>query len=538
VNITVKIGKLFISLRIAIIAFTCCILLFALSITGVLIGHKEAENVQGQLSQKVMIIAQVFANTPEVIHALEGTGSKAAVQSLANQLLQTTKVKFIVVMNMKTVRLSHPNIALIGKKFVGGDEYPALHGKTYVSEAHGTLGTSLRAFVPIRGMNGKEIGVVSVGILVRNVHSAIARSEDIIYFGIAVGLFAGIVGAIALAASIKKVLFGLEPVQIANLIRERSAMLESVREGILAINQQGKITLINSEAIQMIKRLGVYENPTGQDVDMYLPNFRLGEVLTTGQDEFAQEFDVSGTTFIVNRVPIRVQGKVVGAIATFRDKTEFKKIAEQLTGVKLYAEALRVQSHEFINKLHVILGMIHTQQYEELSKYIQNITDYFLIEVGSISKQIQNPVLAGFLLSKLSYAREQQVLLQLEIEGVIPTPEGSETIDDIITVVGNLIDNSIEAAQQSVNKHIHVTLRYADSKLKFHIRDNGGGISDEHRDCVFDKGFSIKGSGRGYGLFLVRQKIDKSGGIIQLKSGKNWTSFEVEIPYNTKEGTF
>ena len=526
-----KFGNRYLRLRTAISLFACCIVIFALSVTGVLIGRKEAITTQNNLSQKVLSIAEVVANTPEVIAALDGSGNKAVVQIFANKLLKATGVNFIVVMNMQTVRLSHPNPSLIGKTFVGGDEYAALKGKTYVSEARGTLGTSLRAFVPIYHGNGKEIGVVSVGILLRDVRADISRGENIVYFSIAVGLIVGIFGAILLAASIKRILFGLEPVEIAKLLDERTAMLESVREGVLAVNQEGKVVLINSEAAKMLRKNGITDSLIGEDVESYLPDFLLHEILVHGIPEFHQECEVNGTLFIVNRVPVRVNEEVVGAIATFQDKTEFKQIADQLTGDKVYAEALRVQAHEFMNKLHVILGMLHTKQYDELTTYVQSITDYFHIEVGSIARQIQDPVLAGFLRSKLSYAREQKVQLNLNVEGNLPTPAHSEVMDDIITVVGNLIDNSIEAAQRVANKRIDVTIKYEAGNLQFYIRDNGGGISDELRIHIFTKGFSTKGSARGYGLYLVSQTIKKAGGVLRLKSGKGWTQFEVKIPY-------
>src|SRR5579875_3314422 len=281
--------KRYMRLQTAITLFVCTVVFLSLSVTGILIGIKEANRTQADLSEKAMTIARMVANTPLVIEALEGKRNRADVELFADTIRRATGVRFIVVMDMNHIRLSHPDKDRIGQRFVGGDENRAMHGQEYVSIAKGTLGTSLRAFVPIRTAAGKEVGVVAVGIMLNHVHEAVAQSEYIIYTGIGVGILIGILGALVLARRIKSILFDLEPHEIANLLQERNAMLESVREGILAVNRDCNIVVANAEAVRIYRRAGIEGDPIGKNAQHFLPTSHLAKVLQSGIREFDQE---------------------------------------------------------------------------------------------------------------------------------------------------------------------------------------------------------------------------------------------------------
>ncbi|MBN2910051.1 two-component system sensor histidine kinase DcuS [Polycladomyces sp. WAk] len=514
--------------------FVCSVVIAALTVTGLLIAKEIARQTEKNLAGKAMNIAQMVARSELVIEALEGKRDEAGIQSFADGIRRATNVRFIVVMDMHHIRKSHPDPTKIGKRFAGGDENEAMRGKTYTSIAEGTLGRSLRAFAPVRNSRGKQIGVVSVGILLNQVEEAVTQSTRIVYIGIGFGVLVGILGALVLARKIKNVLFGLEPHQIANLYQERNAMLESVREGIVAVNRDGRIVVANSEAMRMFHRAGIDEDPIGKQIEDFLPTSRLMHVLESGTPEYDQEHALNGMTLVVNRVPVKVGQEVVGAIATFRDKTELKQLAEQLTGVKLYAEALRVKTHEFMNQLHVVLGMVQIGEYEKLSSYIQQITHHYQMEIGSVSRLVKDPVLAGFLLSKFSSARERGVNLHIQGEGVWPSLR-PELTEELITIFGNLIDNGIDAVEESQTKEIHVSLSFDGNVLSLTVRDSGQGIPEELHEKVFEKGFSTKGKDRGYGLFLVRQSIARLGGRLSMTSNNEGTIVTVHLPYEEKE---
>ncbi|UOQ94898.1 DcuS/MalK family sensor histidine kinase [Halobacillus shinanisalinarum] len=530
-----KFGRKYLSLHAAIVWFVCIVLILAFGVTGFLISEEVADQTRKDLSEKTLNVARMVGHSPIVIKGLQFKEEEDALQQFAEKIRELTNVRFIVVIDMQGIRKSHPDSWKIGEHFVGGDEKRALEGEEYISIAEGTLGNSLRAFEPIYSFEGEQIGAVSVGILLNKVNSVVKKSQRIIYVGIGLGIVVGIIGALFLANRVKRILFGLEPYEIAGILQERSAMIESVREGIVAVNQDREIVIANAEAVRMFEKAGIHGNPVGLTIEEYMPFSRLANVLVNGKKEFDQERNIEGVTFVVNRVPVKVDGQIVGAIATFRDKTELKHLAEQLTGVKLYAEALRVKSHEFMNKLHVILGMVHIGEYKKLTSYIHQLTENHQLEIDTISRFIKDPILAGFLLSKMSYAREQGVTLNVQGDSVLPEPNSPATMDEIITVIGNLIDNSIEAVQEFSNKNIDVLIDYDGEFLFFDVVDHKGGIPVEIRDEIFNKGFSTKGENRGYGLFLVRKTAKNLGGDIELFTNDEYTMFSVEIPYKSKE---
>lgn len=532
-----KIPKLQLTLERTILLLVGVVLALALLVTDVLISREVANNTEQSIKEKAVNISRIVAHSPVVIQGLSGQRDEQEIQAFATNITNLTDVKFIVVFDMKGIRKSHPDVNELGKPFVGGDEGPVLQGKEHISIAKGTLGMSLRAFTPVFTVDGKQVGAVAVGILLNNVQATVAQSRSRTYLGIGFGLLVGTIGAIILAKKLKKIMFGLEPAEIAKLLQERSAMLESVREGILAVDSAGKITLANVEAVRLFNQAGV-SDVVGMNIYEQAPIFRLERVLETGQPELDYEYDLRGITLLSNTVPLKVNEKIVGAISTFRDKTEIKQLAEELSGVKVYVEALRAQSHEFMNKLHVILGLLHVKHYDQLTTYVSQIANRYQSEVGSLVRNIKDPVLAGFILGKLSYAREMGCELELDKECFLPQPVDSVIVHDLVTIIGNLVDNALEAVANSGNKHVTLNLAYHEEELLIEVSDHGPGIADQIKDQIFVKGYSTKANNRGFGLFLVKRCIEQRNGQLELysKEGQN-TLIRVHIPYNVMEGT-
>ncbi len=513
----------------------CTVVIFSLLVTDVLISHNVERTTEDSQSEKAKTIAHIVANDSIVIDGLVGKADTSAIQTYTNRILKNTGVQFIVVMDMDGIRKSHPDPQKIGHHFIGGDEGPVLKGKEHVSLAEGTLGISMRVFVPIFSETGEQLGAVAVGISADNVKERVKESRHIIYIGVGVGVLVGIIGAILLARHIKKSLFGLEPHRIAKILEERNTMLQSVKEGIIAVDKEARVTLINNEAKRLFKKSGLEEDFIGKDVELYMPNSRIKEVLQTGEVQLNEEQNIYGITIVTNRVPLYVKGEIVGAIATFRDKTEIRKLAEELTGIRLYAEALRAQSHEFMNKMHVVLGLTHMKQYEELQKYISGMVSEHQYEIGGVMKRIKSPVFAGFLLGKLSYAREKNIKLIISEDSYMPEIDDESIIHELITIVGNLIDNALEAVTNCEQKQVEVKIQQGDI-LTITVQDTGKGIQEKEIEELFTKGYSTKGDNRGYGLYLVKESIQRINGEIHMHSlvGKG-TTITIEIPKGRDE---
>ncbi len=515
-----------------IIIFVCIVVLISLVITSILIGNTVKNSIHETAEEKAEAVSRTTAQSNIVKRGLKDKSKEQQIQRYTSEIKSATDVSFIVVMDMNSIRKSHPNSDLIGKKFQGGDESPALKGKEIITESKGTLGKSLRSFTPIYD-NGKQIGIVAVGIPIETVNEAFASGMRDIFIGLIVGMFFGIIGAYLLARYIKKILHGLEPAIIAKRLEERNTMLQSVHEGIVAVDKEGKINLINKSATQIFKRAGLAENPIGLKINEYLDSTQLHNVVELGRPEVDEEQNINGVKILVNRVPLYVNNQIVGAISTFRDKTEMNRLSEQLVGVKTYAETLRAQSHEFSNRLHVIMGMLQMENYEEVKQYIREIVSFSVQENVNIATQIKDAALAGFLIGKLSLAREKNIELTIHINEIVPEPYDNQLTHEIITVIGNLIDNSIDALANQNSKIIKVKLNYIQQKLKIDITDSGEGLSSHMQQKIFEKGYSTKGDNRGYGLYLINESVKKLNGSINIDNDSDgYTKFIVEIPYD------
>lgn len=512
--------------------FVIAVVTVSLIVTDVLLSRHISEETQQQLEDKALIISRTVAESRIVREELVTEDIEDTIQDYTSTIQQASDVLFIVVMDMEGVRQSHPNESLIGQSFVGGDERRVLQGEEYISISQGTLGYSVRAFSPIKDSSGTQVGAVATGISLDAVEAAIDENHRMIVLGSSIGLLLGIVGAMLLARYIKKSLLGLEPAEIARIYQERDRMFQTVREGIVAIDESARITYVNKSAREIFKQAGIdSREPVGQVVSSYLPHSRLEQVLETGVPEFDEQQELNGITIIVNRIPIEVNGQVVGAISTFRDKTEVNRLAEQLTGVRLYADSLRAQSHEFKNKLQVVLGLAEVGDVEDMKRYVRQLAEHQIAETDRLTEEIHDPVVSGFLLGKISNAKEQGVALDVFCETEIPVLTRGTMTHDLITILGNLLDNAIEAASAHVEGSITLDLSFVDDLLTITVEDNGGGLEEEHLLNYFEKGQSTKGENRGYGLYLVKQSVEALQGSIDVESKPGIsTTIQVVLP--------
>lgn len=529
--------KYIVSLQTMITVLVCLVVTFSLLITDILISDRVAESTKKSLEKEIIEISRIISNTPVVIDALatQQLNDDPAIQAYVEKIRIVSGVQFITVMDMNRERKSHPNTDIIGQRYEKSDVDPAFKGQEVISFETGSMGQSLRAFSPVVSAEGQQVGVVLVGMTIDNISQAVYESRLNIIFGICLGLLIGIIGSLLLARYIKQIMFGMEPFTIAKLFEERNAMLNSAREGIIAVDQDSNITIVNKEALRILRRAGIAGEPIGRKIEEYLPNTRLRNVLQLGKPELDQDQDVNGVTLLTNRVPVNVDGTIVGAIATFRDKTEISRMAEQLSGVRTYADALRSQTHEFMNKLHVILGMIRMGCYDRLNEYVNQIAHRYQAEIGFIVKKIKDPVMAGFLLGKLSKAREEGIEMKIAEECFLPETDESRVVHELITIVGNLIDNAMEALDNSAIKQVCVNFSYDEGILTIRVSDSGPGMDDQLKRQIFEKGYSTKGLNRGLGLYLLKHSVDRLDGEIEIISepGKG-TEFCIVLPYKKR----
>ncbi|MGS2742654.1 ATP-binding protein [Halomonas sp. LS-001] len=512
------------SFRLQVMLLVGLLLAGMLLAQGAYLNYRLAETVTHQMGERALAVARTVAAMPEVINAFATPEPARIIQPLAEQVRQQTGARYVVVGNTQTVRYSHPIAERIGQRMVGGDNEQALvHGQSYVSEATGTLGTAMRGKTPIRDAQGNIIGVVSVGFMLERVDMDAARYTSLGWMLVALMILLGFAGAFWLSQHLKKVILGLEPYEIARLAMEKEAILQSIHEGVLAVNRDGNITLVNQQARRF---LGLPDEHVllGQPIREVVPNSRLVEVLKRGEQQFDQEMWLGDHPVVANRVPILHEGEIEGAVATFRSRREIVDLSQALTQASRDVDMLRAQAHEFSNKLYTISGLLQLERIDEALALIHHETERAQAQMSFLMRHVADAVLSGTLLGKLTRARELGVALEIDEHSSLScslTVTGQEVM---MSIVGNLLDNACHAALNGPNRDTpKVRLFFTDlgEQLLIEVEDNGPGVPDELTKAIFQEGFSTKtGKHSGIGLALVARLCRQHGGEVTLEEGE------------------
>ena len=509
--------------------------LFSVLLVVHLIYFSQISNMtRDALADKALAVARTLANSPEIRQGLMKKPEESGIQAIAQAVNKSNDFLFIVVTDMQSIRYSHPEAQRIGQPFKGDDILLALQGKENVAINRGFLAKALRVFTPIYDEHHRQIGVVAIGLELSRVTEQINNSRGSIFWSILFGVLVGLLGTWVFVKVLKRILFGLEPYEISNLFEQRQAMLHSIKEGVIAVDECGEVTLINQAAQELLDyhksqddaQLSTLSHAWSQVVD-------FSQVLRDGTPRRDEEITVKDRLLLINTVPVLSNGKIIGAISTFRDKTEVRKLMQRLDGMVNYADALRERSHEFMNKLHVILGLLHLKSYKQLENYILKTANSYQEEIGSLLGKIKSPVIAGFLLSKINRTSDLGHSLVISNESQLPENSNEDQVAVLITVLGNLIENALEALGQEPGGEISVSLHYRHGWLHCEVNDDGPGIAPEHIEHIFEKGVSSKGTERGVGLALVKQQVESVGGNISVESEPGvFTQFFVQLPWN------
>ncbi|MBI9111887.1 sensor histidine kinase [Maridesulfovibrio ferrireducens] len=513
--------------------------LVQIGITWFLVSDLTSNILKEQIGLRALQTSQAVAEVPMIREVLLKKDPEGQIQAIAEDIRLKIGATFVVVGDSSGIRYSHPVPERIGKYFVGGDTGPVLmEGKSYVSEAIGTLGPSIRSFVPVRGKHSEVIGFVSVGYLTENVQKNIAAHLDRPLWFIFGLTLIGFFSTAYIARHLKKVTLNLEPAEITNLYLERGAVLETIREGVIATDHRGEIRLANKAALKYT----CFNSGelVGKMIGDVIPCAGLNYALTTGEGEYDQERIVNGQELIFNIVPVLQGGVIKGLVASFRRKDELDRIAHELSSIQEYSELLRGQTHEYSNKLHTIAGLIQIEAYQEALDLVTCESSGYEDLIMFLNKAIPHPVIAAIVLGKFNRAKELKIQFDVDREGtMVDVPDWIKQ-EKIVTIVGNLLDNAFEAVLGCDKEDCKVQLSFTDlgNDIVFEVEDSGPGIPPDQIDHVFEKGISSKGTGRrGLGLYLVKQRLDELGGFISVSSdGSEGTLFSVIIPKIRRSG--
>ncbi|KAB7705884.1 GHKL domain-containing protein [Bacillus aerolatus] len=527
-----------IPLQTKILGLISTLILLIIILLASIFAYLQSVDTRNQVKQLALQSAKTISLMPELREAIEKKDLEAHFRPIAEQVKDQVNAANIIIENREEIIYSHANPSQIGKKNVDHTNYHALiFGGSNNFEAEREQGSVLIGKVPIIADYGeytRVIGTVSVEFLERDIYQNIYSRIKTIVIASLIVLLLGIIGGIFLTKSIRKDTMGLEPHEISSLYRERSAILLSVKEGIIAIDQNGLLTLINHSAKSMLNLKD--EDFIGQHVNHVLQNIKIDDVLQTGKTIHNVEVLINEKVFIFNLIPIIENEHVVGVVSSFRDKTELKKLIDTISEVRDYSEGLRAQTHEYANKLYLLSGLLQLERYEDAFEFIQKESAIHQHRNRILFNQIHDANVQAILLGKLGKASEKKIILEIDADSYAdPLPSHIE-VTDIITIIGNLIDNAFDAVAHQKEKKVTFSITGIGNDIIIEVTDNGKGISEDVLHSLFSLGSSSKGKNRGYGLFNVKRIVESLGGTIEVNNEKNGGAiFTVYLPKKVLE---
>lgn len=501
-------------LRTQLLLLQLAIVLVTVLGTGLMASWLQEQQLRDSYRDRMIAVAQSVATLPAIIDALDDAAPSETIQPIAEVVREASDVTYVVVTDDAGIRFSHPNPERIGER-VSTDPSTTLAGAIYVGTQTGTLGESWRVKVPI--MAGEDVlGVVSVGILESDLRDDYLGNASLLFVTIGVAAAIGVTGAAWVSAVIRRRIYGLEPDEIAGLLETREAMLHGVREGLVALDERGRIALINDAGARLLG-LDEHHDAVGRPAEEV---FDAEMVRVLNEEDSTQRLVLSGErVLLVQRDVARIDDRVIGSVFILRDNTELHALMRDLDGAQNLADGLRAQAHGFSNKLHVISGLLELGHVAEAVRFIERVGEGGTLSSITSGTGIRDLEIAALLLAKQTQAHELGMSVEIDTESELsPLTTSAERLrDDLLTVLGNIIDNAIEACAAGAT--IMVLVREQSEHILVTVTDTGPGIPERLREKVFTPGYSSKApaagrfsTGRGIGLPLVRRIARRHGG--------------------------
>lgn len=514
-----------------ILASQILVLLIALASGFYLFTRELRHDVDRGYEARALSIAEAAANDPQIRAQMALGDPNHLVAELADSLRRATGASYIVVIDRNGVRHSHPDPNLIGQKVE--EPLVALDGRGHVGADRGRLGTSANGKAPLRAPDGTITGEVSAGLLERNVSATVRRSLPALAGYALLALLLGVGVSLLVARRLKRQTFGLELDEIAALLQEREAMLHGVSEGVITIDARGRVSLINEGARRL---LGIAATALHEPIDDLLPAGRLRDVITGTAGEAAEETVVTDEyVLIVTRITVRHGDRDLGAVVTIRDRTEFAGLVRELDSVRSLTDALRAQQHEHANRMHTLAGLLELARYDEAQAYLSELSATSTGIAETLRDYIGDPTIVALLLAKVTIAAERGVELTVSADDAVGSIEDIDVKPRVlVSIVGNLVDNAIDAAAAGNSAHPRVTVslhRPVSRLIEIEVADNGSGV--QNPDRIFTDGYTTKpprdGAPRGLGLALVHRLVVRNRGQITVSSDGG-AVFRVTLP--------
>jgi sensor histidine kinase regulating citrate/malate metabolism len=529
-------------------------LLFMLALTAV-VGTATfvdaRDHAYEEAGRRMAGIATAVADNPLVLQAASAPNPSARLQPYALEVMRDARADFITIMAPDRTRWTHPRNEELGKPYIGSID-AALRGEVFTEIMAGTLGPSVRTIAPVKDADGKVRALVAAGVTVGTVDVAFSGRLPAL-LAIAVALLAG--GSVAswlLGRYLRRVTRGWGPEQLAQLFAYYESVLHSVREGVILIDPKGKVVMYNDQAAAL---LGVPpravdggssggrgpDAPSLAELPLAPSLKELFESGRTAQDEIHltgprvlvvnQGPAVGPRSAAARQRPAASGTPVYGTVATIRDRTEIESLGSELETMRTLSDALRAQTHEHANRLHTIVSLMELGRGNEALDFATNDLELSQRLTDDLVSSLEEPVLGALVMGKAAEAHERGVELILTTDG--STAVTGLAVQDLVAILGNLLDNAIDAAADAPPPRlVELSVSSAGGALEITVEDSGPGIDPDAVEDVFRHGFSTKAPGpfgRGLGLALVRQAVQRLGGSMTITSPAG-ALFRVTLP--------
>ncbi|MBB5233127.1 ATP-binding protein [Deinococcus budaensis] len=487
-----------------------------LLLAGVQTAHLYGQ-ARERLGERALTASRLVARLPAVVRGAEAGRQNPALNAEVETLRAAAEADFIVVGNRRGIRLAHPVASRLGQPMEGGDNGEPLAGREVVSVARGSLGRSVRGKVPVWA-GGQVVGVVSTGYLLPQVWHLVGQALLSLapWFLLALGL--GTAGAVWAARQLRAQILNLEPEQITALVGQQRAVLAALREGVIAVDAGGLMTLASDRAAEA---LAAPRLPT--PLAAAWPELALHLAAGEAARQQNVELMLRGQPVLVNVEPLEGGGFV----ASFRDRAEALALADELTHARGFVDVLRAQTHEYQNRLHVLSGLLQLGRPEEALRVLSAE-----IEQGAqfrgLLRGVQVPRLVALLAGKRERAQELGIAFEVAAESSL-SPAWERHADTLVTAVGNLTENAFEALGGRPGR-VTVLIGEDPDGAQIEVEDSGPGVAPEVAARLFTRGASSKGEGRGYGLAGVHARVLALGGEVRCTRRGERTVFQVNLP--------
>jgi len=504
-----------------------------LGVSGTLINiHFEVE----KRDQNLQNIAEAVASSPLIDDKIANPDDKKTTE-LLNEYLDSLKISLdnidvISFVSRENIRLYHSNHELIGTEYDGAiPEFEKVSKEYYTSNETGPSGSQRRAYAAVYDKNGNYTGFVMTILLLENIKAETLQILFIFALITIAAILIELIISAELSSSIKKSLHGYEPNVFSAMFQVRDNILESLNEGVLAVDKNGVVQFANRSAAKMFGKKKAKELINTPFTDCCNDGF-IKNVISTGEKEFnIQEQSIDNSNVLIDCIPIKEKDDIIGAVAILHNREEYTKLMEDLAGTRYLVDSMRANNHDFTNKLHVIMGLIQMEMYDDAVSYIENISIVQRETISKIMSVVDEPSIAALLIGKSARASELNIKFILNDESHYSKTDLLLPSELMVTVIGNLIDNAFEAINIKDiqrQKELRFGIYSRENALLITVEDTGIGISKDNLEHIYDNGFSTKGEGRGTGLYQVKEMVEAIGGKITVESQENvGTSFTV-----------